>query len=205
MEQLLKERNVGLEEEDVFQRTPLEAALVNISKPNISKNNKESLKKIVDMLLAKGSKIRRKALVLLWYLDYDSLIYFLENHRPLRHRSIVYKEDILKELNKDLEDILNDIKEEKAQYNRNYNAYESMPPYLLEEYDRQEERIRRFKNFCSSYNSETGEFSLASTFENVYADLENPNNNNGYSLTPSNFANLYENLQNLNNNNNNNE
>ena len=171
-----KKQNLRLEDEDHTGKTPLEVVF-----QRITKQNETAAREIVKLLLEKGAKIRRKTMFMLWDIDYENLYYFLQTFPAFRHRTLVYKDQILDELKYRLQIVQTDINEAKLDFNRNYGGYGRVPGYLLEEYDRQEERIYAFREFLMSYDETSGYFTLfpeENNFENIYRNLNNANNNN---------------------------
>ena len=178
-------QNIQLGKKDIFGHTALEDALLRIRETLEEKivgdiygqsqmraqikNKREKQKKlfeICELLIEAGTPIRDTELIALWQTG-PYIEYFLKNYPQLVSNTYTYRNHIFEALEDDVQDIIDQIRDEE---NDDYSGYSTVNPRLYDQLEVREYAFATFKQFWNSYNPQSGTYKISNN--------ENENENN---------------------------
>lgn len=146
--------------------TALEIAISKLNEGG-EQEDLNRLKQIIQLLLDKGAKVRPRTMMLIWSLpNKDTLNDVLQTFPRFRHLSLAYKDKIWNGLERDLQDVRDDMNESRHEFHRPTRSYGYIPDYMYDSEANILTIMDSFYAFVETYNHETGEYSLELSYPN---------------------------------------
>ncbi len=175
-------KNIQLNKKDIFGHTALEDALVRLRETveqrirgdtygqsqfhDELKKKQEKQNKLIDicsLLIEAGTVIGTEELTAFWETG-PFIQVFLKGYPEIVSESYKHKNMIFGNISYDLEEVVEEIKNEESRdfdgYGE-YSAYSTVPQHLYDQLEAREYALETFKQFWNTYNPETGTYNLS--------------------------------------------
>ena len=120
----------------------------------------EKLKQIIQLLLEKNARIRPKGVIQIWKMNLPMIEEFLMTFPILQHKSVVYQDPIWNALQREYDNIVEEIRDEESEWNRREQNYRIAPQWMHDERNKAEDRLYAFEAFLYTQDPETKTFSF---------------------------------------------